>query len=169
MASFLSRKARAGLPSLQPGDRSGKFARFGLMSDGDSWSEPEELENPVHLYAPGELKAIAYQNGKPWAEALQRTTDPATQIKLTADRTKLTGGHDLSFVTVTIVDAKGQQVMSADYLLRFTITGNAAELTAVGNGDATNPRSFQGTEYPAFHGLALAIIRAKDEAKVKCP
>jgi hypothetical protein len=39
--------------------------------------------------------------------------------------------------------------MSADYLLRFTITGN--------------------TESPAFHGLALAIIRAKDEAKVKCP
>ena len=58
--------------------------------------------------------------------------------------------------------------MSADYLLRFTITGNAAELAAVGNGDATNPRSFPGTEYPAFHGLALAIIRAKDEAKAKC-
>jgi beta-galactosidase len=117
------------------------------------------------LYAPGALKAVAYKNGKPWAEALQHTTGPAAQLKLTADRTKLTGGRDLSFVTVTIVDAKGQQVMSADPLLRFTLIGTAAELAAVGNGDATNPRRFQATEYPAFHGLALAIIRAKHEQK----
>lgn len=117
------------------------------------------------LYAPGELRAVSYKDGKPWAEAVQRTTGPAVQIKLTADRTKLTGGRDLSFVTVTVVDAKGQQVPSADHLLRFTLTGSAAELAAVGNGDATNPRSFQTTEYPAFHGLALAIIRAKHDTK----
>ena len=64
-----------------------------------------------------------------------------------------------------IVDAKGEQVPSADHLIHFTLTGSAATLAAVGNGDATNPRSFQTDEYPAFHGLALAIIRAKHDTK----
>ncbi|WP_394793966.1 beta-galactosidase GalB [Armatimonas sp.] len=117
------------------------------------------------LYAPGELKAVAYKNGKHWAEAIQRTTSSAVALKLDADRKALTGGHDLSFITVKIVDAKGEQVPSADHLIHFTLTGSAATLAAVGNGDATNPRSFQTDEYPAFHGLALAIIRAKHDTK----
>ena len=117
------------------------------------------------LYAPGELKAVAYKNGKPWAEAVRRTTGPAVAVRLEADRKKLTGGRDLSFVTATVVDAKGEQVFLADSLLTFTLLGNAAELAAVGNGDATNPRSFQGTQYPAFHGLALAVVRAHHESK----
>ena len=117
------------------------------------------------LYAPGELKAIAYKNGKHWAEATQRTPSSAVALKLDADRKALTGGHDLSFITVKIVDAKGEQVPSADHLIHFTLTGSAATLAAVGNGDATNPRSFQTDEYPAFHGLALAIIRAKHDTK----
>lgn len=117
------------------------------------------------LYAPGELKAVAYKNGKPWAEAVRRTAGPAVAITLDIDRKKLVGGRDLSFAVATVVDAKGEQVFAADHLLTFTLTGAAAELAAVGNGDATDPRSFQGTQYPAFHGLALAIIRAHHEAK----
>ncbi|WP_395094886.1 beta-galactosidase GalB [Armatimonas sp.] len=117
------------------------------------------------LYAPGELKAVAYKNGKHWAEAVQRTMGSAVALKLDMDRKSLTGGHDLSFITVKIVDAKGEQVPSADHLIHFTLTGSAATLAAVGNGDATNPRSFQTGEYPAFHGLALAIIRAKHDTK----
>ncbi|HEY6502443.1 MAG TPA: beta-galactosidase GalB, partial [Chitinophagaceae bacterium] len=37
-------------------------------------------------YEPGEVKVIAYKNGKKWAEQTVRTTDDAAQLKITADR-----------------------------------------------------------------------------------
>ena len=41
-------------------------------------------------YEPGELKAVAYKDGKPWAEAVTRTTGPAAKVTLQPDRNQLT-------------------------------------------------------------------------------
>jgi len=49
------------------------------------------------IYAPGELKAVAYKNGKEWATEVVKTADAATALSLEADRAKIAAGRkDLS-------------------------------------------------------------------------
>ena len=75
-------------------------------------------------YEPGELKVIAYKNGKRWAEDVMTTTGSAAKLSMQPDRaTVRADGHDLSFVTVKITDANGLLVPRSHNLLRFTVAG----------------------------------------------
>jgi len=57
------------------------------------------------VYQPGELKVVAYKNGKEWATDVMKTTGPAAKLKLQADHNTIKAdGQDLSFVTVTVAD-----------------------------------------------------------------
>jgi len=113
-------------------------------------------------YIPGELKVIAYKDGKKWAEQVMKTTGPATQLGLSADRTIIRAdGYDLSYITVRIEDENGLMVPRSHNLVKFEVSG-PGELVGVGNGDATNHESFQGNQHSAFNGLCLAIIRSVD-------
>ena len=59
------------------------------------------------VYQPGELKVIAYKNGKKWAADVMKTTGPAAKLLLQADRDQIRAdGQDLSFITVTVADKK---------------------------------------------------------------
>ena len=112
-------------------------------------------------YEPGELKAVAYKDGKPWAEAKTRTTGPAVKLALQPDCTELRAdGADLSFVTVSVVDKNGLLVPRSKNRIKFEIEG-PGQIVAVDNGDATCHESFQSKEYNAFNGLCLVIVRAK--------
>jgi beta-galactosidase len=112
-------------------------------------------------YEPGELRAVAYKDGKSWAEAVTRTTGPAAKLVLQPDRSELTAdGADLSFVTVSVVDKDGLVVPRSKNRIKFEIEG-PGEIVAVDNGDATCLESFQSKEYNAFNGLCLVIIRSK--------
>ncbi|MBW8782509.1 MAG: glycoside hydrolase family 2 protein [Verrucomicrobia bacterium] len=111
------------------------------------------------IYAPGELKAVVYKNGKPWAEDTVKTTGPAAKLRLQPDRSALNAdGSDLAFVTVNVADADGLTVPRAKNLIRFEVTG-PAEIIATDNGDATDLNTFSSHERKAFNGLALAIVR----------
>jgi beta-galactosidase len=115
-------------------------------------------------YAPGELKVVAYKDGKPWTTASVKTTGPAAKLLLTADRAKIAAdGSDLSFITTTVADTEGLMVPRSKPKLKFEITG-PGEIVATDNGDPTDHTSFQSTERAAFNGLALAIVRAKPGA-----
>jgi beta-galactosidase len=117
------------------------------------------------VYEPGELKVIAFKAGKQWAEQSMKTTGPAAQLKLVADRQIIAGdGDDLSYLTLSITDADGKTVPRTSPLVRFTIDG-PGEVVATDNGNAIDPESFQSPERRAFNGLALAIIRAKPGAR----
>jgi beta-galactosidase len=112
-------------------------------------------------YEPGELKVIAYKDGKRWAEDVMKTTGPATRLSVKADRTTIKAdGQDLSFVTVTIADANGLLVPRSKNRIRFAING-PGEIVAVDNGDATNQESFQSNERNAYNGLCLVIVRTR--------
>jgi len=112
-------------------------------------------------YASGELKVVAYKNGKRWATDVVKTTGPATKVELATDRTTIAAdGKDLSFVTVTVEDAKGQLVPRANNRLTFEIEG-PGEIVATDSGDPTSFESFQSAERKAFNGLALVIVRGK--------
>ena len=112
-------------------------------------------------YEPGELKVIAYKNGKRWAEDVMKTTGPAAGLTLRADRANVKAdGGDLAFVTVTVADRAGLLVPRSKNRIRFSLSG-PGEIVAVDNGDATSLESFQAHERNAFNGLCLVIVRAK--------
>ena len=116
------------------------------------------------VYQPGELKVVAYKNGKKWAQDSVKTTGAAEKLLLAADRTEIAAdGKDLSFITVTVADKDGLQVPRAKNHLQFAVEG-AGEIVATDNGDATSFESFQAPERNAYNGLALVIVRAKPGA-----
>ena len=126
-----------------------------------STSSPYRLCWDDVVYEPGELKAVAYKGGKPWAEETVKTTGTPAALKLEVDRSSITGdGRDLAFVTARVVDAEGRTVPVAANSIRVTVEG-AGELVATDNGDATDLTVFSAPERKAFKGLALAIVKAK--------
>lgn len=106
-------------------------------------------------YQPGELYVATYKDGKPWATDTVRTTGEPTKLRLTPDRTTINAdGHDLSFVTVEVLDTNGDLVRQADNPVTFSSCG-AGSIIATDNGfqaDFTSrPRSrrFRGTRSAA--------------------
>jgi beta-galactosidase len=111
-------------------------------------------------YQPGELHAVAYKNGKIWAEEIVKTSDKPAKLSLTADHTDIKpDGKDLSFITLQIVDKDGLTVPNANNTVEFSING-PGEIIATGNGDATDRTSFASQKRAAFNGAVLAVIRS---------
>lgn len=112
------------------------------------------------VYTPGELKVVAYKQGKKWAEQIMPTTGEAARLQLKADRTVINaGGNDLSFVTVRITDKEGRFVANAANKISFTIEG-PGEIVATDNGNPADLVSFASHEREAFSGMALVIVRS---------
>jgi beta-galactosidase len=113
------------------------------------------------VYQPGELKVVAYKDGRQWAEDVQRTAGAAAQIGLQADRIVLAAdGRDLAFVTAAITDAHGVLAPRAHDHLTFTVSG-PGDIVAVDNGDPTSFEPFQAPQHDAFNGRALVIVRTR--------
>ena len=138
-----------------------------LFLNGQSLGKKKKGEYEYRLrwddvkYEAGELKVIAYKNGKVWAQDVVKTTGEAAQILMQPDRANLRAdGSDLSFITVTIADSNNLQVPRSKNLIKFEISG-AGEIVAVDNGDAADLTSFQSKSRRAFNGMALVIVRTK--------
>jgi beta-galactosidase len=113
------------------------------------------------VYKPGELKVVAYKQGKQWATDTVTTTEDPSKLQLTPDRAVIANdGLDLSFVTLTVADKNGRMAPRAKNPIHFFISG-PGEIVATDNGDATDFTVFGSTERKAFNGLALVIVRAK--------
>ncbi|MEO5916815.1 MAG: beta-galactosidase GalB [Luteolibacter sp.] len=112
------------------------------------------------IYQPGELKLVAYKDGKPWAGSEIRTTSAAARLELAPDRASIRAdGSDLSFITVRVTDGNGLTSPRAQNTIRFKIEG-PGEIVATDNGDPTCLISFPSHERPAFNGLGLVIVRS---------
>jgi beta-galactosidase len=133
-------------------DKSNKYSRFRLM-----WKDV--------VYQPGEIKVVAYdENNKAVAEQVIKTAGNPYSVKLTADRNKIkSGGKDLSFVTVEVLDKDGNLCPKANNLLFFTISG-VGKLKAICNGDAIDQTSFSSNYMRTFNGKMVAIIESGDES-----
>ena len=164
------------LPHWNWPDRIGKITPIHIFTSGDeaelflngrSLGKKKKAAFEYRLrwddvkYEPGELKVIAYKNGKRWAEQMVHTTDNAAQLVITADRNVINAdGEDLSFITVRITDKNGLMVPDASNKVSFTIEG-PGELVATDNGDPANLVSFASKEREAYFGLVLAIVRSQ--------
>ncbi len=112
-------------------------------------------------YEPGELKVVAYKNGKKWATDTVHTTGPAKRLELHPDRATIADdGHDISFITLRVEDKAGATVPRSNNLINFTVSG-PGEIVATDNGDATDLSAFPTPDRKAFNGLAMVIVKAK--------
>lgn len=112
------------------------------------------------VYEPGELKAVAYKYGRPWADTTVKTTGKAVNVKLTPDKTRLRAdGEDLVFVRVSFIDSEGNEVPVAEPNVTCCVAGTGRVL-ATDNGDPTCLIPFHQPSRPAFNGLLLAIVKA---------
>lgn len=119
------------------------------------------------VYQPGELRVVVYKDGKVWAEDVVVTTGEPAALRLSVDRSVIAAdGEDLSFVTVEVVDSDGNVVPTADDEVQFSIASSsgAGVVVATDNGFPADLTSFASSSRKAFHGLALAIVRAEEGA-----
>jgi beta-galactosidase len=90
-----------------------------------------------------------------------RTAGAPARLEAAADRAAIRAdGRDLAFITVRVTDDHGTTVPRATNRIHFKIDG-PGEIVATDNGDPTSFEPFQSPQRNAFHGLALAIVRAK--------
>jgi len=112
------------------------------------------------VYAPGELKAIAYKNGKFWAKEVVKTTGEAIGLKAIADRGEIKSDDKyLAFITIKIIDKEGLMVPRSNNRIDFSIEG-PGEIVATDNGDPYCMVAFPSKSREAFNGLALVIVRS---------
>lgn len=114
-------------------------------------------------YEPGQLKAVAYKNGKEIGQAIMNTAGEPTKIRLTPDRDVIKAdGYDLSYILVEMIDKDGNLCPLAENRINFSVEG-PVEIAAVGNGDQTSLEPFQADYRNLFYGKAMLIVRSKGE------
>jgi len=114
----------------------------------------------------GTIKAIARNNGKVVAEQELKTATAAARIKLTVNKATLQNNwDDLVYVTAMVTDENGNDIVTADNRIKFSIEG-AGVIAAVDNGDISSVEPYQATERWAYKGRCIAIIKAKADAGV---
>jgi len=138
-----------------------------LYLNGKSLGVKKKLGDDLHVmwripFEPGTLKAVSRKDGKVVLTREIHTAGAPAKIELIADRSVINAdGKDLSFITVKILDKDGNVVPDADNLVKFKINGNAF-IASVDNGDEVSHDPFKADYRKAFHGLALAIVQAKE-------
>jgi len=115
------------------------------------------------IYQPGELKAVAYKEGKVIGEAKITTAGKPVQIRLTPDRTRIkSDGKDLSFITIEALDGQGNPCPIADNKVLFDIEG-AGFLAGSDNGNPQSFEPFKAGYQQLFYGKAIVILQSKNE------
>ena len=127
-----------------------RLARYRLM-----WMDTK--------YEPGTVKVVAYdKDGNAVAEKEMMTAGKPYKIELVADRTEIAAdGKDLSFVTVKVVDKKGNLCPVADNQISFKVKGNGKYMAGA-NGDPTSLESFQKPTMKVFYGMMTAIVASNE-------
>jgi len=150
-----------------------KAAHIKLELNGNVVGEKDLLPEDKYVavfeipYQPGELKAIASDNGKLVATKVLATAGEPLAIRLVADRDKINADRsDLSFVKIEVVDAKGQLVPQDSIRISLTLSGNG-ELVGSGNSNTKDMASVNRPLVDTYKGKAIAIIRPTTSGYIK--
>jgi beta-galactosidase len=112
-------------------------------------------------YAPGVLEARASRGGQVVLTQKRETTGAAAKITANADRTRIAAdGRDVAVINVSIVDAQGRPVPTADNKISFAVSGPGTVI-GVGNGDPSCHEPDHAVERSAFNGLCMAIVQTR--------
>ena len=115
-------------------------------------------------YEPGEIKVVAYDAaGNRAAEKVVRTAGKPAKLELKPDRSVIKAdGDDISFVTVRMLDADGNECPDADNELLFSVKG--AKYQAACNGDASSLEPFEEPQMRLFHGEMVVLVRSTSKS-----
>lgn len=139
-----------------------------LFLNDSSLGTKSKGENEYHVmwqinYKPGTLKAISRKDGKTVLKKEIQTAGEPEKIELIADRKNIQpNGTDLSFITVKILDKKGNLVPYADNLINFEVVGQGF-IAGVDNGYQASHEPFKADYREAFNGMCLVIIQSNGE------
>src|SRR5690606_8951703 len=120
-----------------------------LFLNGKSLGAKSKAGDELHVqwrvnYEPGMLKAISRKDGKEVLQKEIQTAGAPAKIRLTADRQNIKAdGYDLSFITVDIVDEKGNLAPNANNLVTFEVSGPGF-IAGTDNGYQASWESFKG-------------------------
>lgn len=116
------------------------------------------------IYEPGKLEAIAYdENGIELSRSILNTAESPAAIRLTPDRRKLKRKFgDLSYITVELIDRKGNIVDDGDNNIHFTAYG-VGSILAVGNSNPKSEEMYVGNQRKVYQGRAMVVIRTNGE------
>jgi beta-galactosidase len=142
--------------------------RVELFHNGQSLGA-KDMKKDSHLawdvkYAPGEIEARGFKDGKQVLTARRETTGAAAKLVLRVDRLEIAAdGEDVAMFAVEVQDAHGRSMPVADNEVNFRVSGEGKVL-GVGNGDPTCHQSDQGTSRKAFNGLCMAVVQSTKTA-----
>ena len=117
-----------------------------------SWNVP---------YQKGVLKAVGYDSRNKIINSAQLITASIPEtIKLAADRSTIhANNQDLTYVTVELLDAKGNLNPTAENLVQFKIDGPGT-IAGVGNANPVSLESYEEPQRKAWRGKCLVIIKS---------
>ncbi|UKS28671.1 DUF4982 domain-containing protein [Paenibacillus sp. HWE-109] len=111
-------------------------------------------------YEPGELSAIARQDGQIIAVKRVQTTGTPAVLHMEPDRRIVQAdGVDVCLVRVSIRDESGNVVPTADQEVMFAVEGPGAIL-GVGNGNPSSHEPDKANRRRAFNGYCLLLIQS---------
>ena len=116
------------------------------------------------VYEPGTVRVAAFdREGNVAQEAEVVTAGKPHRLILEPDRAQiLADGKDLAFVTVSVVDKKGNLCPTASHQLDFKVTGKGT-FRAACNGDATSLEMFHLPTMKLFSGKLVVIVQSAEE------
>lgn len=136
------------------------FLNGKLMGEKPTGREQEYKAVFVIPYSKGEIKAVAYANGRAAESRSLKTANEPKLIALKADRAELVAnGQDLSYITVEVCDRNGVINPNADNHLTCTIEGEG-EIVGVSNANMKDTTSYVGKEISAWKGRALVVVKS---------
>jgi beta-galactosidase len=128
-----------------------------------SYTSPNGSTGKLHLtwqvpFQPGRLVAIATNGGREVARDELATAGAPHAVALTPERLgAAVDNGSLSFLTASVVDARGVVVPGAADTIHFTV-GGAGRFAAVDNGQQENGQGYQVPSVPAFSGRAVVVV-----------
>ena len=115
------------------------------------------------IYEPGEVKAVAYRQGRRIGEAVVRTAGEPVALRMSSD-------YDdgvLCFVQIDAVDPAGVRNPLAANRIALSVSG-PGRIVAVGNG---NPRAYESfadaAAHSLFFGKAVAVVRREGPGRIE--
>lgn len=124
-------------------------------------ADDSAIQWPIE-FVPGELRALAYKNGRKVGEDVLRTAGPAAAIRLVPETRALRSGfNDVAAVRVEVVDARGILVPAASDTVTLAVSG-PAKLVAFDNASVTDHTPFQSPARAMNGGKAVAFVRGTE-------
>ena len=118
------------------------------------------------VYEPGEIKLVAYKDGKEFAFHTLQTTSKACHINLSTETPSiLADNRNLCYVDINICDKNGRIIDEAEMEVTCAVSGG--ELLGIYGAHPANFDDFTSNSCHVYRGRALAVVRTKNPGTIK--